>query len=150
MAWPSISVDQVEPVFQNMIDQKIVQSSIFAFWLDRYCVHVHVNENCHWVFICECRYHVLHIFHDRNLWKVYYTCTCNVHVCTSYRNLQGFDQGKHINTILKFMCSACARFLKSNLRLYLQYTCTCIYMYIYIDEMLMNFHKALITWFFIG
>ena len=36
MAWPSISVDQVEPVFQNMILQKLVENSIFAFWLDRY------------------------------------------------------------------------------------------------------------------
>ena len=35
MAWPSISVDQVQPVFQNMITEGLVQRSIFAFWLDR-------------------------------------------------------------------------------------------------------------------
>ena len=35
MAWPSISVDQVEPVFQKMMDQGLVKDAIFAFWLDR-------------------------------------------------------------------------------------------------------------------
>jgi cathepsin D len=35
MAWPSISVDKVEPVFQKMVDEGVVKSAIFAFWLDR-------------------------------------------------------------------------------------------------------------------
>ena len=39
MAWPKISVDQVEPVFQKMIDQGLVKNAIFAFWLDRYTIY---------------------------------------------------------------------------------------------------------------
>ena len=35
MAWGSISVDKVEPVFQKMVDEGVVKSPIFAFWLDR-------------------------------------------------------------------------------------------------------------------
>ena len=35
MAWPSISVDKVEPVFQKMVDEGVVKLAIFAFWLDR-------------------------------------------------------------------------------------------------------------------
>lgn len=33
MGWPAISVDGLEPVFQNMVDQKLVESPVFAFWL---------------------------------------------------------------------------------------------------------------------
>ena len=36
MAWPSIAVDQVEPVFQKMVDEGVVSTAVFAFWLDRF------------------------------------------------------------------------------------------------------------------
>ena len=36
MAWPSISVDAVNPVFQEMINQGLVARPVFAFWLDRF------------------------------------------------------------------------------------------------------------------
>ena len=35
MGWESISVDGVTPVFNNMIKQKLVPESTFAFYLDR-------------------------------------------------------------------------------------------------------------------
>ena len=35
MAFPSISVDEVEPVFYTMVDEKLVSKSVFGFWLDR-------------------------------------------------------------------------------------------------------------------
>jgi cathepsin D len=33
MGWPDISVDGLEPVFQSMVDQKLVEKPVFAFWL---------------------------------------------------------------------------------------------------------------------
>ena len=36
MAWPSIAVDNVNPVFQNMIEQKLVAKPVFGFYLDRF------------------------------------------------------------------------------------------------------------------
>jgi hypothetical protein len=33
MAWPSISVDQVKPPIQNMIEQKIIDKGVFSFYL---------------------------------------------------------------------------------------------------------------------
>lgn len=35
MAWPSISVDHVTPVFQNMVAQHLVSNPVFGFYLDR-------------------------------------------------------------------------------------------------------------------
>ena len=35
MAWPRISVDQVVPPFQRMLEQRLVQAPIFSFWLNR-------------------------------------------------------------------------------------------------------------------
>ncbi|CAF1226511.1 unnamed protein product, partial [Didymodactylos carnosus] len=35
LAYPSIAVDGVYPVFNNMWDQKLVPENIFSFWLDR-------------------------------------------------------------------------------------------------------------------
>jgi hypothetical protein len=33
MGWPSISVDGVKPIFQLMVEQKIVSEPVFAFYL---------------------------------------------------------------------------------------------------------------------
>ena len=44
MAWPKISVDNVLPVFNNMVDQKLVDKPVFGFYLDRYAVCVYVTE----------------------------------------------------------------------------------------------------------
>lgn len=35
MAWPKISVDNVLPVFNNMVDQSLVDKPVFGFYLDR-------------------------------------------------------------------------------------------------------------------
>ena len=35
MAFPSISVDHITPVFQNMVAQQLVAKPVFGFWLDR-------------------------------------------------------------------------------------------------------------------
>ena len=44
MAWPSIAVDHVEPVFQKMIDQGVVTTATFAFWLNRFVQFFVANE----------------------------------------------------------------------------------------------------------
>ena len=35
MAFSSISVNRIVPVFQTMVSQGLVQSTVFGFWLDR-------------------------------------------------------------------------------------------------------------------
>lgn len=35
MAFSSISVNRIIPVFQGMIEQRLVQNPVFGFWLDR-------------------------------------------------------------------------------------------------------------------
>ena len=35
MAFPSISVDHVTPVFQNMVAEHLVANPVFGFWLNR-------------------------------------------------------------------------------------------------------------------
>ena len=35
MAWPSIAVDNAQPVFQNMFAQHQVDNPMFGFYLDR-------------------------------------------------------------------------------------------------------------------
>ena len=35
MAFTSISVDRVTPVFQNMVKQRLVSRAVFSFWLSR-------------------------------------------------------------------------------------------------------------------
>lgn len=36
MAFSSISVNGIIPVFQSMVEQKLITSPVFGFWLDRY------------------------------------------------------------------------------------------------------------------
>lgn len=36
MAWPSIAVDKVTPVFQNMYSEHLVSKDVFGFYLNRF------------------------------------------------------------------------------------------------------------------
>ena len=36
MAWSSISVNGLPTVFDNLVDQNMVESPVFSFWLNRY------------------------------------------------------------------------------------------------------------------
>ena len=56
MGWPSIAIDGVVPVFQNMIAQGLVQKSVFGFYLDRcVCVRACVRRRCSLSGWCESR-----------------------------------------------------------------------------------------------
>lgn len=35
LGWPQIAVGGATPVFQNMIEQKVVKEPVFSFWLNR-------------------------------------------------------------------------------------------------------------------
>ena len=55
MGWPSIAIDGVVPVFQNMIKQGLVEKPVFGFYLDRFvCVCVCV---CCMLCMCVCCVH---------------------------------------------------------------------------------------------
>ena len=44
MAFDTISVNHMMPVFQNMVAQGRVPSSVFGFWLDRYVQTIGMNR----------------------------------------------------------------------------------------------------------
>ena len=47
MAFSSISVNGITPVFQNMYKQSLLPSPVFGFWLDRYVCLIPVSLVLH-------------------------------------------------------------------------------------------------------
>lgn len=46
MAFSKIAVDNVPTVFKNMVTQKLVQSPVFGFYLNRFVVYILYCVNC--------------------------------------------------------------------------------------------------------